>query len=535
GLPSRIRIKLLERETPADLDEAVEIAERMEDIMKEEDRDTINLIDQVRKTDRREDDESLRNQLRELAIESKKQRRMIEQLNENQGGFNNSRGFPNQRGFFTQRGGHFSRGHSQPNEQGGFRGHGYQNQRNFGPQRGPSNYGRNTGNRGNSYTRGGWQPNRAPTHSGVHFLMIVACLALFIPGATGQFQICPNVRSGEYFAPPPQMSCELNPIETVVKATVDIYTEYGAAMKAKAYRCSKTTYTVCSYTGWLEWFVRKPNIANITTAPMTKMECENAVDHHQVGNQTLISKVLKWDEKLPLVIQSYNASYHSSVKYSPEYIVFGRMTVSPTDIMIKTLRPIYRDEEDMVENLSESIRQCHAAVYGELENSLRNAKKAHDKIRKVRVPIFEVGEKVVIQNPTAKKLMYQFSPPVTIVSLTASTITIRTDRGKVETVHKNRVKKFNEARPERDDCDDDLGSETSATEGSIGSMAPSMHQNKYGSFDGEMGQHDWMEKEVIGWSQRDRASTGDGQQHPGQLRRSRRLQNLPAELDHVIS
>ncbi|EFO92751.1 hypothetical protein CRE_26017, partial [Caenorhabditis remanei] len=98
-----------------------------------------------------------------------------------------------------------------------------------------------------------------------------------------------------------------------------------------------------------------------------------------------------WDEKLPLVIQSYNAGYHSSVKYSPEYIVFGRMTVSPTDIMIKTLRPIYRDEEDMVENLSESIRQCHEAVYGELENSLRNAKKAHDKIRKVRVPIFEVG------------------------------------------------------------------------------------------------------------------------------------------------
>ncbi|EFP01584.1 hypothetical protein CRE_31549 [Caenorhabditis remanei] len=110
-----------------------------------------------------------------------------------------------------------------------------------------------------------------------------------------------------------------------------------------------------------------------------------------------------WDEKLPLVIQSYNAGYHSSVKYSPEYIIFGRMTVSPTDIMIKTLRPIYRDEEDMVENLSESIRQCHEAVYGELENTLKNAKKAHDKIRKVRVPIFEVGEKVVIQNPTAKE------------------------------------------------------------------------------------------------------------------------------------
>ncbi|EFP04464.1 hypothetical protein CRE_25636 [Caenorhabditis remanei] len=242
-----------------------------------------------------------------------------------------------------------------------------------------------------------------------------------------------------------------------------------------------------------------------------------------------------WDEKLPLVIQSYNAGYHSSVKYSPEYIVFGRMTVSPTDIMIKTLRPIYRDEEDMVENLSESIRQCHEAVYGELENSLRNAKKAHDKIRKVRVPIFEVGEKVVIQNPTAKKLMYQFSPPVTIVSLTASTITIRTDRGKVETVHKNRVKKFNEARPERDDSDDDLGSDTSAIEGSIGSMAPSMHQNKYGSFDEEMGQHDWLEKEVNGWKGRDRASTGDGQQHPGQLRRSRRLQNLPAELHYEIN
>uniref|UniRef100_A0A1I7UDV3 Uncharacterized protein n=1 Tax=Caenorhabditis tropicalis TaxID=1561998 RepID=A0A1I7UDV3_9PELO len=40
--------------------------------------------------------------------------------------------------------------------------------------------------------------------------------------------------------------------------------------------------------------------------------------------------------------------------------------------------------------------------------------------------------------------MYQFSMPVVISATTPTTVTVRTVRGKFETVHKNRVKKFKE-------------------------------------------------------------------------------------------
>ncbi|KAF1762897.1 hypothetical protein GCK72_011161 [Caenorhabditis remanei] len=45
SLPSRIKVKMLEKDIPEDLEEAIFLAEKMEEIIKEEDEETINLID----------------------------------------------------------------------------------------------------------------------------------------------------------------------------------------------------------------------------------------------------------------------------------------------------------------------------------------------------------------------------------------------------------------------------------------------------------------------------------------------------------
>ncbi|EFO94113.1 hypothetical protein CRE_25859 [Caenorhabditis remanei] len=80
NLLSRIKAKMLEKDTPEDLEEAIFLAEKMEEIIKEEDEETINLIDRVKISGRNNEEESLREQIRELTIESKRQRRMIEQI-----------------------------------------------------------------------------------------------------------------------------------------------------------------------------------------------------------------------------------------------------------------------------------------------------------------------------------------------------------------------------------------------------------------------------------------------------------------------
>ncbi|CAO4382312.1 unnamed protein product [Caenorhabditis nigoni] len=277
GLPHRIRVKILERNVPDTLEETLNSAERLEEILKEEDRETINLIDQVNKSSQQDVTDQLRQQIKELSIENKKQKRLIDQITNNSATHQNYQNQNNFQRFVPQQNNQrvrFSRSETQRNRQ---------------YPRSSSNFERNFGNRSESRPRGGWQPNRAPMQSGIHFLMIVTCLALTIQTAACQFQICPNVRSGEYFAPPQHMTCKLNPMETVVKTMVDIYTEFGASQKAKAYRCSNTIYSVCSG-GSFQRLMGKPNIVNITSVPMSTEDCKLAIDQHQVKNRTLISK-----------------------------------------------------------------------------------------------------------------------------------------------------------------------------------------------------------------------------------------------------
>uniref|UniRef100_A0A1I7SYF0 RNA-directed DNA polymerase n=2 Tax=Caenorhabditis tropicalis TaxID=1561998 RepID=A0A1I7SYF0_9PELO len=232
-----------------------------------------------------------------------------------------------------------------------------------------------------------------------------------------------------------------------------------------------------------------------------------------------------WDEKLLLVIQTYNASQHSTTKYPPEYVVFGRLTVSPADIIVKSVRPVYQDEEDLVESVTDSIRQCHKTVYRSLKNAQNMTKQAYDGRWKVKEPIFEIGDKVVIRDHTVGKLMYQFSRPVTIKSMTDTTVTIITDRGKYDTVHKNRVKKF--VSPNEENNNKELDK--------CAAMARDMEKQQMDGMQNGMdeeGNDQKEEQDAQTRSHRQRSCTmpqgKDGISEEVPLRRSRRLQNLPA-------
>ncbi|EFO96056.1 hypothetical protein CRE_03585 [Caenorhabditis remanei] len=247
------------------------------------------------------------------------------------------------------------------------------------------------------------------------------------------------------------------------------------------------------------------------------------------------------DEKPPIVIQSQKEGNNSTVSFPPKNFVFGRVTVSPTDIMLKTLRPCYQNDDDLVENLAGSIRQCHELVSRTLENSQNETKKTHDARRKVAEPDFQIGDKVVIKDHTAGKLMYQFARPVIITATTASTITVKTERGKLETVHKNRVKKFIEedqdktTRTSRNSATDAEEEECSPTPGdkrgrqprtrrtnSAGSILdhPTQQQQRRFTLHGEPNQ---MPEQSEGSLDQSTPTSLDNA-----LRRSRRLQ-LPAE------
>uniref|UniRef100_A0A8R1EAM0 Uncharacterized protein n=1 Tax=Caenorhabditis japonica TaxID=281687 RepID=A0A8R1EAM0_CAEJA len=125
----------------------------------------------------------------------------------------------------------------------------------------------------------------------------------------------------------------------------------------------------------------------------------------------------------------------------------------------------------LTQALADKLR-CHENVYDALSKAQENSKRSHDERHKVKEPKFDIGDKVVIRNNTAGKLMYQFSKPMTVVSTTSSTVTVRNHRGKLETIHKNQANADLESLEKDIDRDNETVSEYTWTAPEDGETMP---------------------------------------------------------------
>uniref|UniRef100_A0A8R1HTE3 Uncharacterized protein n=1 Tax=Caenorhabditis japonica TaxID=281687 RepID=A0A8R1HTE3_CAEJA len=213
------------------------------------------------------------------------------------------------------------------------------------------------------------------------------------------------------------------------------------------------------------------------------------------------------------------------------------------------------------ESVIKFAKRCHENVYDALSKAQENSKRSHDERHKVKEPKFDIGDKVVIRNNTAGKLMYQFSKPMTVVSTTSSTVTVRNHRGKLETIHKNQANADLESLEKDIDRDNETVSEYTWTAPEDGETLPddnatgpedskTVPMDNARETDDTQGQPE--ESELKQWrrnglSRTRSASTPATQRPPSMrldilpnsavarfkpitLRRSRRLQNLPVEV-----
>ncbi|EGT36627.1 hypothetical protein CAEBREN_28069 [Caenorhabditis brenneri] len=263
GLPLQIRKKLLEMDGLDRMATAIQRAERIKEINQEEERETVNLIRQIKKSDNEAEIEMLREQIKNLKFWNDKLRSRGNQgnretnSNERQG----NRGFERQP--YNPRLGNERRV--------SFNNQTYPRGRSCPPQ------------------REGWNINRTPRGTGINFLMIMTILALITQAEAIKMQICPVERSGEYFYPPTTTVCEIDKTEQVIKTEVELWTEYGSSQKIQAYRCTTTKYDSC-YQGFFDMLFRNPTISNVETSPMSKELCELAMRNHKIGEIILEAK-----------------------------------------------------------------------------------------------------------------------------------------------------------------------------------------------------------------------------------------------------
>lgn len=152
-----------------------------------------------------------------------------------------------------------------------------------------------------------------------------------------------------------------------------------------------------------------------------------------------------WDEWLPYACFMYNTTPHSSSRYTPYELVFGKQPIIPSSVK-KAPAPLY-NYDDFSQELRFRLQNSWRKAIDNLKRSKEISKLSYDRTAKQRS--FAVGDQVLYRNQTRKgKLDQLWYGPFIITSTdnVNSTIIIK---NKEKVVHNNDLKSFN-SRPECD-------------------------------------------------------------------------------------
>jgi transposase InsO family protein len=144
-----------------------------------------------------------------------------------------------------------------------------------------------------------------------------------------------------------------------------------------------------------------------------------------------------WSHWLPFWCFAYNTTIHSSTKYSPFELVFGKECRIPSNLS-DTLDPLYNPNNYMLE-LRYRLQLAHKEAREHLLKSKLANKSLYD--RNVLPFVYKKDDLVLIKNETGKKLSKLYNGPFKVVEDQGPNVIIL-NKGKNETIHKNRVKLF---------------------------------------------------------------------------------------------
>lgn len=186
--------------------------------------------------------------------------------------------------------------------------------------------------------------------------------------------------------------------------------------------------------------------------PQTDGKCERM-------NQTIIKSLrlvcddqTEWSDKVAPVLMSYRASVAKPLGVSPYYALYARQMNLGVDVTMLTDFEKSPDIQAYTANLLPKLKLVHEAVQENLKDSNVITKTVYD--RKTEVPLFEIGSKVWLHDPTTKKgecpkLKKRFQGPYLIVGRSDDKLSYKlrnceTGKEQRSMIHSNRLKACNE-------------------------------------------------------------------------------------------
>lgn len=146
-----------------------------------------------------------------------------------------------------------------------------------------------------------------------------------------------------------------------------------------------------------------------------------------------------WSHWIPFWCFSFNSTVHTETKYQPHELVFGRQSTVPCRI-INTVEPLYNPE-----NYCNDLRYRLQVAWQDARNNLiiskNNRKCNYDKF--TNSIVYRKNDKILLKNESGNKLDALFKGPYIVIDDLGTNVKILKDN-KIDVVHKNRTKPFNQ-------------------------------------------------------------------------------------------
>ena len=101
-----------------------------------------------------------------------------------------------------------------------------------------------------------------------------------------------------------------------------------------------------------------------------------------------------WDKWVPVACFIYNTTPYTITKYTPYEVLFGGQANIPGQLQHKTA-PL-NNYDDFVHDVKQKLQACHEVARANLTLSKQQRVAQHAK--KVKMPIFQKGDKVLLRN-----------------------------------------------------------------------------------------------------------------------------------------
>ncbi|KAA3672809.1 uncharacterized protein DEA37_0002456 [Paragonimus westermani] len=138
----------------------------------------------------------------------------------------------------------------------------------------------------------------------------------------------------------------------------------------------------------------------------------------------------RWDGQLPRCMLTYRTSIHTTTRYTPAYLIFGRELRLPLELLshIPPLEAL--SLHDYVRNLRENLRTAFIMAQGHMKDAQRRQKKQYD--QHASGPVYPVGCRIWLHRSKAgvgepAKLHRQWQGPFEVVFVRSSTVYVIRD------------------------------------------------------------------------------------------------------------